>query len=121
MTKTIMTVDDSVSMRMMVALSLKEAGFNVVDAVDGVDALSKLKDHDICMILADVNMPEMDGIEFLIKIRALPEHKDTPVVMLTTESDDSIKEKGRQAGATGWIVKPFQPESLIQLVKEVLG
>jgi len=121
MAKTIMTVDDSVSVRMMIGFSLKEAGYEVVDAEDGFDALSKLDEHDIAMVLADVNMPEMDGIEFVNKMKAHPKHKFTPVVMLTTESDDSMKGKGRQAGATGWIVKPFKPEQLIELVQKVLA
>ena len=121
MAKTIMTVDDSVSVRMMIGFSLKEAGFEVVDAQDGIDALSKLDEHDISMVLADVNMPEMDGIEFVIQMKAHPKHKFTPVVMLTTETDDSLKEKGRQAGAAGWIVKPFKPDQLIDLVHKVLA
>ncbi len=121
MDKTIMTVDDSASIRMMVSFSLKGAGFAVVEAVDGVDALSKLDDHDISMVIADVNMPVMDGIQFVKKMRTHPKYKFTPVVMLTTESHESRKEKGREAGATGWIVKPFKPEQLINIVNKVLG
>jgi two-component system chemotaxis response regulator CheY len=121
MTKTIMTVDDSVSMRMMVSLSLKQAGFDIVEAVNGVDALLKLDENNISMVVADVNMPEMDGIEFVRKIRQHPKYKFTPVVMLTTESSESIKVKGREAGATGWIVKPFKPEQLISVIRKVLG
>ena len=121
MNKTIMTVDDSVSMRMMVSFSLSEAGFGVVEAVNGIDALSKLDEHDVSMVLADVNMSEMDGIDFLGKVRSHPRHKFTPVIMLTTESDEEIKEKGRQAGATGWIVKPFKSEQLIKLILKVLA
>ena len=121
MNKTIMTVDDSVSVRMMVSFSLNEAGFEVVEAVNGIDALSKLDEHDVSMVLADVNMHEMDGFDFLNKVRAHPKHKFIPVIMLTTESDEAMKEKGKQAGATGWIVKPFKPEQLIKLVQKVLG
>ncbi len=121
MNKTIMTVDDSVSVRMMVSFSLNEAGFEVVEAVNGIDALSKLDEHDVSMVLADVNMHEMDGFDFLSKVRAHPKHKFIPVIMLTTESDEAMKEKGKQAGATGWIVKPFKPEQLIKLVQKVLG
>jgi two-component system chemotaxis response regulator CheY len=121
MDKTIMTVDDSASIRMMVSFSLKDAGFEVVEAVDGVDALAKLEDHNISMVIADVNMPVMDGIQFVKKLRGHPKYKFIPVVMLTTESHESMKEKGREAGATGWIVKPFKPEQLIGVVRKVLG
>lgn len=121
MEKTIMTVDDSASIRMMVSFSLKDAGFEVVEAVDGIDALAKLDQHDISMVIADVNMPEMDGIQFVKKMRVHPKYKFTPVVMLTTESHESMKEKGREAGATGWIVKPFKPDQLISIVRKVLG
>lgn len=116
-----MTVDDSVSVRMMVGFSLKGAGFEVVEAVNGIDALSKLDEHDIQMVVADVNMPEMDGIEFVRKMRQHPRYRFTPVVMLTTESDESIKARGREAGATGWIVKPFKPDQLLEVVRKVLG
>ena len=121
MNKTIMTVDDSVSIRMMVSFSLNEAGFEVVEAVNGIDALLKLDEYEVSMVLADVNMHEMDGFDFLSKVRAHPKHKFIPVIMLTTESDEAMKEKGRQAGATGWIVKPFKPEQLIKMVQKVLG
>ncbi len=121
MDKTIMTVDDSASIRMMVSFSLRDAGFKVVEAVDGVDALAKLEEHDINMVIADVNMPVMDGIQFVKKMRAHQKYKFTPVVMLTTESHESMKEKGREAGATGWIVKPFKPEQLIKIIHKVLG
>lgn len=121
MEKTIMTVDDSASIRMMVSFSLKDAGFGVVEAVDGVDALAKLEEYDISMVIADVNMPVMDGIQFVKKMRVHPKYKFTPVVMLTTESHESMKEKGREAGATGWIVKPFKPDQLINVVRKVLG
>jgi len=121
MNKTIMTVDDSVSVRMMVSFSLKGAGFDIVEAVNGIDALKKLDEHDINMVVADVNMPEMDGIQFVRKMRAHPKYKFTPVVMLTTESHESMKDKGREAGATGWIVKPFKPDQLISIVRKVLG
>jgi len=121
MAKKIMTVDDSVSVRMMVGFSLKGAGFEIVEAVNGIDALLKLDEHDISMVVADVNMPEMDGIEFVRKMRQHPKHKFTPVVMLTTESHESMKTKGREAGATGWIVKPFKPDQLLNVVRKVLG
>jgi two-component system chemotaxis response regulator CheY len=121
MAKKIMTVDDSVSVRMMVGFSLKDAGYEIIEAVNGVDALLKLDENDISMVIADVNMPEMDGIEFVQKMRQHPKHRFIPVVMLTTESAESIKVKGREAGATGWIVKPFKPDQLLSVVRKVLG
>jgi two-component system chemotaxis response regulator CheY len=121
MNKTIMTVDDSVSVRMMVGFALKDAGYEIVEAENGLDALAKLDEHDIRMVVADVNMPEMDGIEFVRKMRQHPKHKFTPVVMLTTESHESIKAKGKEAGATGWIVKPFKPQQLVNVVRKVIG
>jgi len=121
MDKTIMTVDDSASIRMMVSFSLKDAGFEVVEAMDGIDALAMLEEHDISMVIADVNMPVMDGIQFVKKMRTHSKYKFTPVVMLTTESHESMKVKGREAGATGWIVKPFKPDQLLNIVRKVLG
>ncbi len=121
MAKMIMTVDDSASVRMMVGFTLKEADFDVVEAVNGIDALEKLEENEISMVIADVNMPEMDGIQFVKKMRAHPRYRFTPVIMLTTESHELMKEKGREAGATGWIVKPFKPEQLIKIIHKVLG
>jgi two-component system chemotaxis response regulator CheY len=121
MSKTIMTVDDSASVRMMVAFTLKESGYNVIEAVNGIDALEKLESSDISLIIADINMPEMDGISMVKKIRGHKEHRFIPVIMLTTESHESIRERGREAGATGWIVKPFKPEQLLGVTRKVLG
>jgi len=116
----IMTVDDSVSMRMMVRMSLEQAGFDVIEAEDGVDALEKLSDSRCHLIIADLNMPNMNGIELIKKLREHPEYRFTPILMLTTESSGSKKEEGRDVGATGWIVKPFKPEKLIGVVRKIL-
>jgi len=120
MLKTIMTVDDSASIRQMVCFTLKDAGYNVVEAVDGLDALSKLNDTQIDMMFIDLNMPNLDGIGLVKAVRTNSKHKFIPLVLLTTESQASKKQEGKSAGATGWIVKPFKPEQLLQVVKKVL-
>ncbi len=119
MSKRIMTVDDSSSVRQMVGFTLKDAGYEVVEAVDGKDALTKLS-GTVDMIITDLNMPNMDGIEFIRQVRALPNYKFVPIVMLTTESQAEKKQVGKEAGATGWIVKPFKPDQLLAVVKKVV-
>ncbi len=121
MGKVIMTADDSSSIRQMVSFTLRQAGYDIVEAVDGQDALNKLDGTGVDMLITDLNMPTMDGIELIRQTRAKPEYKFIPIVMLTTESQAEMKQKGKQAGATGWIVKPFQPEQLVAVVKKVLG
>ncbi|MBU2547730.1 MAG: response regulator [Proteobacteria bacterium] len=121
MSKTIMTVDDSNSVRQMVSFTLKQAGYNVIEAVDGRDALAKINGGPIHMVLTDLNMPNMDGIELIRQLRANAGFKFIPIVMLTTESQDTKKQEGKSAGATGWIVKPFKPEQLVAVIKKVLG
>jgi two-component system chemotaxis response regulator CheY len=121
MAKTIMTVDDSSSVRQMVGLTLKGEGYQVVEAVDGKDALAKVGGASIDMVITDLNMPNMDGITLIRELRKLPAFKFTPIVMLTTESQAERKQEGKDAGATGWIVKPFKPEQLIGVIKKVLG
>ncbi|MBF0342812.1 MAG: response regulator [Nitrospirae bacterium] len=121
MSKTIMTVDDSASIRQMVSFTLKGAGYTVVEAVDGKDALAKLKTNTVHMVITDLNMPNLDGIGLIRAVRAIPSFKFIPIVMLTTESQDTKKQEGKTAGATGWIVKPFKPEQLLTVVKKVLG
>ena len=121
MEKRIMTVDDSASVRQMVCYTLKSAGYEVVEAVDGHDALSKLNGPPVHMIITDLNMPNLDGIGLIRQVRAGGSHKFVPVIMLTTESQDAKKMEGKQAGATGWIIKPFKPEQLLAVVKKVLG
>ncbi|MBF0203569.1 MAG: response regulator [Desulfamplus sp.] len=120
MSKTIMTADDSGSIRQMVSFTLKQAGYLVVEAVDGSDALLKLKSTPIHMLISDLNMPNMDGLELIKQVRAMPEYKFIPIIMLTTESQADMKQKGKAAGATGWIVKPFKPDQLLAVIKKVL-
>jgi two-component system, chemotaxis family, chemotaxis protein CheY len=121
MSKTIMTVDDSASMRQMVTFTLRQEGYEVIEAVDGKDALSKVNGSPIHMVLTDLNMPNMDGIELIRNLRANPACKFIPIVMLTTESQAEKKQEGKAVGATGWIVKPFKPEQLLAVIKKVLG
>jgi len=118
---TILAVDDSASMRQMVSFTLKGAGYEVVEAVDGVDALSKAKLKAVNLVITDVNMPNMDGITLIAELRKLPSYKFTPLLMLTTESSPEKKQAGKAAGATGWIVKPFNPDQLLATVKKVIG
>lgn len=117
----ILTVDDSASMRQMVSFTLNGAGHTVVEAVDGVDALTKAKDAKFDLVISDVNMPNMDGITLIRELRALPNFKFTPMLMLTTESTTERKQEGKAAGATGWIVKPFNPDQLLATANKVLG
>jgi two-component system chemotaxis response regulator CheY len=121
MSKVIMTADDSASVRQMVGFTLKDAGYAVVEADDGQDALNKLNGSGVNMLITDLNMPNMDGIELIKQVRSQQQFKFIPIVMLTTESQAEMKQKGKAAGATGWIVKPFKPEQLVAVVKKVLG
>ena len=117
----ILAVDDSSSMRQMVVFTLKGAGYQVVEAADGQEALNKAKAQSFDLIITDVNMPIMDGITFIKHLRGEPNYKFTPMLMLTTESSSDKKAAGKAAGATGWIVKPFNPDQLLNTVKKVLG
>lgn len=117
MAHTLLIVDDSASMRQMVSFTLKDAGYGVVAASNGKDALTKLDGQKISMVITDLNMPEMDGIELIRQLRSRPGFKFTPIVMLTTESQDAKKLAGKQAGASGWIVKPFKPDQLLETIK----
>lgn len=121
MPKRIMTVDDSKTMRDMVAFTLRSAGFEVSEAVDGVAALAALQSTRVDVIITDLNMPNMDGVTLIRRLRAEGQHRTTPILMLTTEADPAKKNEGRAAGATGWIVKPFQPEKLVDVVRRVCG
>lgn len=121
MAKTILTVDDSSSVRQMVGFTLREAGYDVIEAVDGKDALNKMNGKSINLVITDLNMPNMDGIELIKNIRKSPAFKFIPILMLTTESQENKKMEGKQAGATGWIVKPFKQEQLLAVIKKVLG
>lgn len=121
MAKTILAIDDSASIRQMVAFTLKSAGYEVLDAVDGQDGLDKAKSHNVSLVLTDQNMPRMDGLTLIRALRSLPQYKSIPILMLTTESSDAMKQQGRAAGATGWLVKPFDPQKLLEVVKKVIG
>jgi two-component system, chemotaxis family, chemotaxis protein CheY len=121
MNKTIMTVDDSASIRQLVGFSLRDAGYEVLDAADGRDALAKLNGSPIHLVITDLNMPNLDGIGLIKALRGLPKFKFVPIVMLTTESQVDKVMEGKAAGATGWIVKPFKPEQLLAVVKKVIG
>jgi len=121
MAKMILTVDDSPSIRQMVSFTLKSAGYQIVEAVDGQDGLNKAKTQSFNLILTDQNMPNMDGISLIKQLRMIPIYKSVPILMLTTESSDVMKAQGRAAGATGWLAKPFDPQKLLEVVKKVLG
>ena len=121
MAKTILAVDDSGSLRQMLVFTLKAAGYQVVEAVDGRDGLDKAKQKHFDLVLTDQNMPNMDGLTLIRSLRALPSYARSPILMLTTESSDEMKSKGRAAGATGWLVKPFDPNRLTEVVRKVLG
>lgn len=120
MAKTILTVDDSASVRQMVKFTLSDAGYIVIEAVDGQDALAKLT-TPVNLVITDLNMPNLDGIGLIRKVRADPACKGIPILMLTTESQEARKQEGKAAGATGWIVKPFTTQQLLAVVKRVLG
>jgi len=116
----ILAVDDSASMRKMVSFTLTGAGFHVVEAVDGQDAYEKAQTHSIDLVLTDQNMPRLDGLGLTRKLREHPQFKTTPILILTTESSDQMKQAGRAAGATGWLVKPFDPNRLIEVINKVI-
>ncbi|MCC6535375.1 MAG: response regulator [Burkholderiales bacterium] len=121
MAKTVLAVDDSASIRQMVAFTLSSAGYQVVEAVDGEDGLAKAKAMPVNLVLTDQNMPKMDGLTLIKTLRTLPQYKAAPILVLTTEAGDAMKMAGRAAGATGWLVKPFDPPKLLEVVKKVIG
>ncbi|AZG35412.1 MULTISPECIES: response regulator [Shewanella] len=120
MAKTILIVDDSASLRLVVSIALKGAGYKTVEACDGVDALKKLASNQINLIISDVNMPNMDGISMIKEVKKLSAHKFTPIIMLTTESQTGKKSEGQAAGARAWVVKPFQPQQMIVAVAKLI-
>lgn len=120
MAKTALIVDDAATIRQMVAFTLSQAGFDVVEATHGRHALQQLDARRVDIVITDLNMPVMDGLTFIRELRARPETRFTPVLMLTTESQAEKKQQGKAAGATGWIVKPFHPEKLIDVIGKVL-
>lgn len=121
MNKKILVVDDSTTIRQMVSFTLRGAGYDVVLAADGIEGLAKAKAETMHLVLTDQNMPGMDGLSLIRALRAIPGYKTAPVLVLTTESGDEMKAQGRAAGATGWMVKPFDPQRLLLIVKKVLG
>lgn len=120
MAKTILVVDDSISVRQVVSMALKGAGYEVIEACDGKDALNKLSGQKVHLIISDVNMPNMDGITFVREVKKLPAYKFTPVIMLTTESQEAKKMEGQAAGAKAWVVKPFQPAQMLAAVSKLV-
>ncbi len=119
--KKVLVVDDSQTMRTMVELTLKEEGFDVILAEDGQKALEEIQGDSLDLVITDINMPNVNGIELITKLRAIESFKYTPILVLTTEAGDEMKQKGKAAGATGWIVKPFDPEMLLNAVNKVVG
>jgi len=118
--KRVLTVDDSSSIRQMVCFTLRKAGYEVVEAVDGKDGLGKVGGEKFDLIVTDLNMPNMDGIQLITAVRKLPAYTFVPILMLTTESQPEKKDAGRKAGATGWIVKPFNAEQLISVIQKLV-
>ncbi|KQV47360.1 two-component system response regulator [Pelomonas sp. Root1217] len=120
MSKTILVVDDSASLRQVVGIALKGAGYTVIEGCDGRDALTKLNGQKIHLVISDVNMPNMDGISFVKAMKAMPAYRFTPVIMLTTESAEGKKAEGQAAGAKAWVVKPFRPEVMLNAVQKLV-
>lgn len=121
MTKTILTIDDSASIRQMVSMTLTGAGLEVIEAINGADGYDKAIANTVHAVITDLNMPVMNGIEFVRKYRQHPSSKGVPIILLTTESDDELKRQAKEAGATGWIVKPFKQDQLLSVIKKVTG
>ncbi len=121
MSKTILTIDDSASIRQMVAMTLKGAGYTVLEAGNGLEGYDKAIGNTVHAVVTDLNMPVMNGLEFLKKFREHPAGKGIPVILLTTESDEELKRQARESGATGWIVKPFKQDQLLAVMKKVTG
>ncbi len=119
--KTILAVDDSGSLRQMLAFSLKAAGYGVIEAVDGQDGLAKAKRQTVDLVLTDQNMPGMDGLSLIKALRGMSSYMKVPILMLTTESSSEMKALGKAAGASGWLVKPFDPARLTEVVKKLIG
>jgi two-component system chemotaxis response regulator CheY len=119
MAKTVLTVDDSKTMREMVSFTLKSAGYSVVEAEDGQKAIEVAGKNSVDLVITDLNMPVMNGIDLIKSLRKTPQYSRTPILMLTTEGDANKKTEGKDAGATGWIVKPFEPAKLVEVVKKV--
>ncbi|GAK69542.1 response regulator [Agrobacterium rubi] len=121
MSANILTVDDSASIRMTTKIALTNAGYQITEAVDGADGLAKAKGGSFDLIVTDLNMPNMNGLEMIEALRQSPAHTGVPIIFLTTESDADMKTRAKAAGATGWVTKPFDPENLVKIVRKVLG
>lgn len=121
MSKTILTIDDSASIRQMVSMTLMSAGLDVIEAANGAEGYDKATSNTVHAILTDLNMPVLNGIEFIRKYRQHPSSKGIPIILLTTESDEELKRQAKEAGATGWIVKPFKQDQLLAIIKKVVG
>jgi two-component system, chemotaxis family, chemotaxis protein CheY len=121
MAKTVLIVDDSTSLRQVVSIALKGAGYEVIEACDGQDALAKLTGQKVHLIISDVNMPRMDGITMVQNVKQMPAYKFTPIIMLTTESQEGKKQEGKAAGAKAWVVKPFQPAQMLDAVSRLIS
>lgn len=120
MSKNILIIDDSATVRQVASIALKGAGYTVIEAVDGKDGLSKLNGQKIHLIISDINMPNMDGITFIKEVKKLPAYKFTPIIVLTTESQENMKQQGQAAGAKAWVVKPFQPAQMLAAVSKLI-
>lgn len=121
MAKTVLSVDDSASVRQMVKITLSGAGYEVVQASDGAEGLAKAQEKAVDLVVTDLNMPVMNGLSLIRELRKLPAYRGVPILFLTTESDAAVKQEAKAAGATGWITKPFQQDQLVAVVKKVLG
>ena len=121
MSASILTVDDSASIRLTTRVALSNAGYQITEAVDGMDGIAKLNAGQFDLIVTDLNMPNMDGLTMIRELRKMPAHMGVPVIFLTTESDNDMKQQAKAADATGWLTKPFDPESLVKIVRKVLG
>jgi two-component system chemotaxis response regulator CheY len=121
MSANILTVDDSASIRMTTKIALTNAGYSITEAIDGADGLAKAKSGSFDLIVTDLNMPNMNGLEMIEALRQSPAHTGIPIIFLTTESDADMKTRAKAAGATGWVTKPFDPENLVKIVRKVLG
>ncbi|MBF0565681.1 MAG: response regulator [Nitrospirae bacterium] len=120
MAKTIMVIDDSATIREVVKTTLHKSGYDVIEAQDGKDAINKLKGQKVHLMICDVNMPNMDGITFVKAVKQMPNYKFTPIIMLTTESQETKKQEGKEAGAKAWVVKPFKPETMIAAIEKLI-
>ncbi|OHD57162.1 MAG: hypothetical protein A2Y33_09575 [Spirochaetes bacterium GWF1_51_8] len=119
MSNSVLIVDDSVSMRFVVKTTLQNSGLTIVEAVNGIDGLEKLQSHPVQIVISDLHMPEMDGFEFIRKVREMPDYKFIPIIVLTTEANPVLQQEAKKAGASAWVIKPFTSEKLIEVIKKL--